>query len=169
MPPFKAPLKNHFRAARFFLGDSLSDALNIPQTTTTQRILLQFYLLGVIYPEYFGMLYPRRGWERTRIELTQDLLGRLVRFSLDGRRSMFRPHVLEGQEGRTAKQEADLPDGVVEEEKVGVGLDPVGGRKVVARWRWMVLEMVAVSGMAGMGTAWCVYRGVCRLVRLGVW
>ncbi len=158
MPPFKTPLKHHFRAARFFLGDALSDALNIPETTTAQRILLQFYLLGVVYPEYFGMIYPRRGWERTRMELTQDLLGRLVRFSLEGRRSMFRPHVLEDKEGMTAKQEADLPDVVAAEEKVGVGLDPVGGRKVVARWRWMLLEMVVVTGVAGLGTAWSIYR-----------
>jgi hypothetical protein len=157
MPPFKTPLKHHFRAARFFLGDSLSDALTIPRTSPIQVVLMRFYLLGVVYPEYFGMVYPRKGWERTRAELTQDLLGRLVRYSLDGRRSTFRPHRLVDGEGRSAKHEGDLPDEIVEKEKVGVGLDPVGGRRVIWRWRWMLLEMLVVT--AGVGV----------VVALGAW
>ncbi|KAJ9109251.1 hypothetical protein QFC21_000580 [Naganishia friedmannii] len=146
MEPFKTPLTHHFRAARYFLGDELATALNIPQSSPVQLALMQLSFYAIIYPEYFGMYYPRRNWERMRMQLSQDLLGRMVRSGLKGRRSMFRPHRLVAGQG--AKQEGELPDDVKQAESFGLKLDPKGAYSAVRKYRALMIEMVLVSGLS---------------------
>jgi hypothetical protein len=165
MQPFETPLKHHFRAARFFLGDELADALNIPRSSPAQLALMQLSFFAIIMPEYFGMYYPRKNWERQRMQLSQDLLGRLVRTGLKGRRSMFRPHKLVDGEG--AKQAGELPDDIKQLEARGLKMDPKGAQSSVNRYRLLLLEMVVVSGVtlavAGLGT---YYMG-SKVISLG--
>lgn len=157
MPPFITPLKSHFRAARFFLGDSLATALNIPRVSQLDVVRLRFYFLAVVYPEWFGRYYPRRSWDRTRQALTQDLLGRMVRFKLEGRRSMFRPHnVLPGEGG--IKQEGQLPKDVIEMEKKGIVTSKRKGVWAYVRYQGLMLEMLAVSGGVVGFTLWAGWR-----------
>ncbi|KAJ9125597.1 hypothetical protein QFC22_000559 [Naganishia vaughanmartiniae] len=156
MEPFKTPLTHHFRAARYFLGDELATALDIPQSSPVQLTLMQLSFYAIIYPEYFGMYYPRRNWERTRMQLSQDLLGRMVRSGLKGRRSMFRPHRLVAGQG--AKQEGELPDEVKQEEALGLKLDPVGAYTAVKKYRALMIEMVLVSGLSATVVGYSAYQ-----------
>jgi hypothetical protein len=164
MEPFKTPLKHHFRAARFFLGDELADALSVPRSSPVQLVLMQLSFYAIIYPEYFGMYYPRKNWELQRMQLSQDLLGRMVRTGLKGRRSMFRPHKL--VEGEGAKQTGDLPDDIKQLEAMGLKMDPKGAWSAVKRYRLLLLEMVVVSSVsvavAGLG----VYYMGSKLISL---
>lgn len=166
MEPFKTPLRHHFRAARYFLGDELATALNIPQSSPVQLGLMQLSFYAIIYPEYFGMYYPRKNWERQRMQLSQDLLGRLVRNGLKGRRSMFRPHKL--VEGEGAKQSGDLPDDIKQLESSGLRMDPQGARSAVNRYRLLLLEMVVVSGFAVVTAGLGAYYAGSQIVNLGM-
>jgi hypothetical protein len=165
MEPFKTPLTHHFRAARYFLGDELATALNIPQSSPIQLTLMQLSFYAIIYPEYFGMYYPRRNWERTRMQLSQDLLGRMVRSGLKGRRSMFRPHRLVAGQG--AKQEGELPDDVKQAEAVGLKLDPSGAYSAVKKYRALMIEMVLVSGVSVAVVGYSVYHLGGKLMDVG--
>lgn len=165
MKPFETPLKHHFRAARYFLGDELATALNIPQSSPMQVLLMQLSYYAIIYPEYFGMYYPRKSWERQRMSLSQDLLGRLVRNGLKGRRSMFRPHKL--VEGEGAKQTGDLPEDIKQLEASGLRMDPSGAQRAVNKYRLLLLEMVVVSGVAVATAGLGVYYAAGQLVSLG--
>ena len=161
MPPFVTPIKSHFRAARFFLGDSLATALNIPRTTAFERLKLRGYFLGVTLPEQFGRFYWRRSWDVQRRHLTQDLLGRLVRFKLSGRRTMFRPHKV--VPGQLTKQEPDLPDDIVDLEKKNIISDKKGAMKSYIKYQALMIEMVVVGlGMVGLGawSGWKVMNGL---------
>lgn len=160
MPPFVTPLKNHFRAARFFLGDSLATALNIPRTTNFERIRLQVYFLGVTLPERFGKIYWRRSWDIQRKDLTRHLLGIMVRYKLSGRRSMFRPHAV--VPGQKTKQEPDLPSDVIELEQQGE-MDKRAAMRAYLKYQGLMLEMVCVGvGVVGLGgwAGWKVSSGI---------
>lgn len=166
MQPFETPLKHHFRAARYFLGDELATALNIPQSSFIQLALMDLSFYAIIYPEYFGMYYPRKNWERQRMQLSQDLLGRLVRNGLKGRRSMFRPHKL--VEGEGAKQTGDLPDDAKQLESLGLRMDPKGAQSAVNRYRLLLLEMVVVSGVAVVSAGIGAYYAGGQIVNLAM-
>ena len=156
MPPFVTPLKNHFRAARFFLGDSLATALNIPRTTRFERLRLRGYFLGVTLPERFGKVYWRKSWDTQRRDLTRELLGIMVRFKLSGRRSMFRPHAV--VPGQQTKQEPDLPSEVIELEKGHGEMDKRAAMKAYLKYQGLMIEMVVVGlGVVGLG-GWAGWR-----------
>jgi hypothetical protein len=167
MPPFVTPLKSHFRAARFFLGDSLATALNIPRTTRWERIRLRAYFLGVTLPEQFGRVYVRTSWDVQRKRLTRDLLGRMVRFKLMGRRTMFRPHKI--VPGQLTKQEPDLPQDVVDEEARGIDLDKRGAMVAYAKYQALMIEMAVVGfGVVGLGVygGWKAVNGLMSCFRI---
>jgi hypothetical protein len=158
MPPFQTPLKNHFRAARFFLGDSLATALNIPRTTPFEQLRLRGYFLGVTLPERFGKVYWRRSWDVQRRDLTQHLLGIMVRHKLSGRRSMFRPHAI--VPGQQTKQEPDLPEEVIELEKGEGELDHRAAMRSYLKYQALMIEMIVVGlGVVGLG-GWAGWRAV---------
>lgn len=98
------------------------------------------------------------------MQLSQDLLGRLVRTGLKGRRSMFRPHKLVDGEG--AKQAGELPEDVKQVESKGLKMDPKGAQSAVNRYRLLLLEMVVVSGVTvavtGLG-AYYIGRNIFSL------
>lgn len=181
MPPFQTPINGHFRNARFFLGDSLATALNIPRTSAWHVFLLKKYMLGVTIPEWFGKYYPRKAWDEQRQIYSRELLGRMVRAKLDGRRSMFRPHqtvrgsapsknvstaAAEGDDdnsdhsGDSIKQEPDLPPEVIEMEKEGVYLDRRAGMKTYRAYKLLMVEMVAVCVGIGVVGAWGAFKTV---------
>lgn len=67
---------------------------------------------------------------------------------------MFRPHKLVDGEG--AKQAGELPDDIKQLEARGLKMDPKGAQSSVNRYRFLLLEMVVVSGVtvavAGLST-----------------
>lgn len=160
-PPFRTPLWRHLVVARFFLGDQLATALGIPYTTKGQVIRLKLYLWGVVVPEYFGRVW-RKGWEQARGEVTQELLARVVRFSL-GRRSAFRAHSLIPDGG--AKQEPDLSEEAIKAEKEGFSLNSKAGMKALRKYRLLMSEMVVVSASVVAVTAFAVYKALNMVVR----
>lgn len=155
-PPFRTPLWRHLVVARFFLGDQLATALGIPYATPNQLVRLRLYLWGVVIPEYFGQWYPRRGWDVARGEVTQELLSRVVRFSL-GRRSTFRPHAVEPG---GVRQTGDLPDEAIEAERQGFVLNSKDGQRALRRYRWLMVEMIVVTGAVAVVSGWASWRVV---------
>jgi hypothetical protein len=165
MPPFITPLKKHFRAARFFLGDALATALNIPRSSYRDQIRLGLYFNGVTFPEKFGKYYPRKGWNEKRKVLTRDLLGRMVRWKLDGRRTQFRAHEVES--GSRTKQEGDLPSNIAQLEKDGIDADTSGAKKAYYGYQALMIEMGVVSlTVAGLGVL-MGYKALGFLIRGG--
>lgn len=99
------------------------------------------------------------------MQLSQDLLGRLVRTGLKGRRSMFRPHKLVDGEG--AKQAGELPEDVKQLEARGLKMDPKGAQSAVNRYRLLLLEMVVVSGVGAAVVGLGAYYMGSRIINLG--
>lgn len=99
------------------------------------------------------------------MQLSQDLLGRMVRSGLKGRRSMFRPHRLVAGEG--AKQEGELPEDVKQAESFGLKLDPTGAYSAVRKYRALMIEMLLVSGLSVAIIGYGVYHLGSNLIHVG--
>jgi hypothetical protein len=84
-------LEYHVELARVLLGPELSRAVALPPTPkrSTARWRVRLALIALRVPVWFGSVYPRKGWEATRVECIRRALPRFLCRQLEGRRTTF--------------------------------------------------------------------------------
>lgn len=163
--PFHTPLSAHVGISRRLLGQSLADSLALPASSATREVLTDIGFMGMRIPILFGSMYPRRSWERRKLQLARPLLRRLIVFSFGNKRTKFE---LPAQPPTTATagNKADDAERVNVETKSDSHLDVPEDRELnqaLAReWRWLMREMfgvlfVVASLAIGLSTAAYVY------------
>ncbi len=156
-PPRNTPIEYHLAISRFLLGDGLSDRLKIPPTSRKMLRRLAFAKWLEIALVSFGRVYVER-WEVERVGATRTLISMLVCWQLGERRTRFTiktfgadtvmPQVVvEGEcveAGEKEAEKAAQPDEDDDEPDPDLQMGPTAGKRIVGRWRWLLLEMAAV-------------------------
>lgn len=169
-PPRHTPVEYHLATSRFLLGDGLADRLGLPPTGR----LMAFRVWTTMGIEWmlpaFGRIWFDR-WEVERVACTRTLVSMIVCWQLGSRRTRFTiksfgadtvlPQVVEkeGAERKEVVEEKEVdPDDDELDPEVQVG--PVAGKRIIARWRWLLLEMmgVMVSPMVVVGVRVLYWR-----------
>ena len=81
-------LSYHLEYARRLLGDNLSDQLNLPRGTWSDRFAVEFDVIASKLLVKFGRVY-RNGWDLERQLLFSQVFELLVVWQLGSRRSTF--------------------------------------------------------------------------------
>jgi len=166
-PPRHTPIEYHLATSRFLLGDGLADRLSIPHTSRTMAWRLDLARWIEWSLNAFGRVYLQR-WEVERVACTRTIISMIVCWQLGSRRTRFTiksfgadtllPQVVEkeGSEDTLIDLEKKGGDTLVgkDNEKVvdpdddeldpEVQVGPIAGKRIVGRWRWLLLEMAAV-------------------------
>ncbi|CAD6586807.1 MAG: hypothetical protein TREMPRED_004561 [Tremellales sp. Tagirdzhanova-0007] len=161
-PPRYTPISYHLAISRFLLGDGLADRLALPRTGTrlVWRLKVTRWIEWALVA--FGRIYSER-WEVERVACTRILVSMIVCWQLGSRRTKFtiktfaadvmlplvveRDSVPEESKGIsiTGKEEKPIdPDDDEMDPEIQVG--PEAGKKIIGRWRWLLLEMMAADG-----------------------
>lgn len=153
----------HYAVAYTLLGPELARAVGVP-TWHSWRMLLRVRLtfLAIRVPVWFGRLYPRAGWEATRIECVARGLPRYVCRLLGFRRSTF--FAVGGAEAvEEDKKEKEGRRWEVLDNKCESWLEET--RVITKMWNeiWgemkVVLASVGIVGVASAGlSVWLMYR-----------
>ncbi|TKY85313.1 hypothetical protein EX895_005475 [Sporisorium graminicola] len=146
-PPFHTPLSAHVAISRRLLGKSLADSLALPASSARREVLSDIAFLGMQVPILFGRFYPRRRWERRRLELARPLLRRLIVFSFGNKRTRFEMPSSSKEQSHKAQGEGERERVNVEtqsSEHLTVPEDKKHMMRLAREWRWLMREMVAV-------------------------
>ena len=160
-PPRSTPIEYHIATSRFLLGEGLADRLALPQTSraTAWHVRRTGWLQWALVA--FGRMYATR-WEVERVACTRTLVSMIVCWQLGSKRTRFTIKTFgadavvpvvqlmekgEGEEvgegeketGREKEKEVDPDDDELDPE---VKMGPEAGKRIVARWRWLLLEMM---------------------------
>ncbi|ETS59903.1 hypothetical protein PaG_05873 [Moesziomyces aphidis] len=169
-PPFHTPLSAHVAIARRLIGKSLADALALPASSAKREVLTDIAFLGMRVPIAFGSIYPRRSWERRRLQLARPLLRRLIVFSFGDKRTKFEMPLHQGAAAAEAAAAAESRP--TEGERVNVQtqsrnhqevpVDKEANLQLVRQWRRLMREMIAVMAASALlvvaGAAAACYR-----------
>ncbi len=126
-------------------GKSLADSLSLPASSARREVLTDIAFFGMQVPILFGRFYPRRSWEKRKLELSRPLMRRLIDWSFGNKRTRFempsRPMSDTPKKGANAEKinvetqndsHIDVPD----DKDYFLGL--------AREWRWLMREMIAV-------------------------
>jgi hypothetical protein len=152
-PPFPNSFERNCALTRMLIGNPLATHLSVPSTSRAQSIKLRLSLYKERVPQFFGEIYPRKGWEVKRRELVRIAMARIVRWQLGMRKTMFRPRKEDG--GDIVYPSEDVR--VAEE----ISFDPAGREKLGKDWKWLMIEMTSVL----VGSLGVVVSGACLLGR----
>jgi len=92
--PYGGSFEGQCALSRWLLGDSLSDALDLPRTHLITWIIMHLSILIQNFVIWFGLGYAwlgRPGWNEARIDLLQISLPRMIRSMMGMRKVKFRP------------------------------------------------------------------------------
>ena len=166
-PPRFTPIEYHLATSRFLLGHGLADRLGLPSTTTRMRWRLRITRWIEWSLIAFGRVY-RTEWEVERVGCTRLLVTMIVCWQLGERRTRFTiksfaadivlPVIVPDPKPDSESQSINDRDGkLVGEEKKGkevdpdddeldpeIELGPAAGKRIIGRWRWLLLEMMGV-------------------------
>lgn len=147
-PPFYTPLSAHVAIARRLLGKSMADFLALPASSARREVLTDLAFVGMQVPILFGRFYPRKSWEKRKLELVRPLLRRLVVYSLGNKRTRFEmPSSLLAE-----SQKKPIVETVNIETQshahIDVAEDKEHNLRLAREWRWLMREMLAVLWLA---------------------
>lgn len=152
-PPGNMAFSTLCSVMRFLLGDALSNATEVPGTTTRQYIGMRLRLLFLAYPPLFARYYPRKQWGEDLSANWAIIVRRLVLMGSKGRVATFRSRV--SHASSTGKAHDDNDASVV-------ALDPAEGRHVLRAYRRLMSEML----IATLALLVCVLLGVAWLLSM---
>uniref|UniRef100_V5E3X5 ER-bound oxygenase mpaB/mpaB'/Rubber oxygenase catalytic domain-containing protein n=2 Tax=Kalmanozyma brasiliensis (strain GHG001) TaxID=1365824 RepID=V5E3X5_KALBG len=144
-PPFYTPLSAHIGISRRLLGKSLADSLSLPASSPRREVLTDIAFLGMQVPILFGTFYPRRKWEKRKLELSRPLMRRLIDWSFGNKRTRF--EMPSHPAAAASTNTADADRGNVEtrsDSHIDVPENKEYVLQLAKEWRWLMREMIAV-------------------------